>query len=610
MLTPASTTVSDEGELSPQSNDTTTSTPTDTNDTTSSPTRDVENGDNAVEAAPDATSRFDWTTTAFGRSQGLLAQVGSLSKELTELKAMIARGVPPDSSQAEVRISRKPPLPIPIPLPLPILLPEPAVVLLVLASFVLYVSVSYTLSPPYPGRKKLNPATQDLTRVKANHRSSLTSLAESHRTEIATLATSHAAELARLEAAHVAEMRTARQGYGFRDELVRGLRDSYGRQIESLVLDLNEAQRQLKAAKEEEEGGRTLDMVLRFDDLDKAFSVCEVSIPHPGRSFQTVWEHVCAAVKSYIGALNAAAGFWAEEGEVEARKIRYWYRSEGEKRIRFRFLHGSEGDNMSDLWEGGLWRNDSFTLRVLCAVEPWEGVPVFNDEDGYSPELQQESTSQRLKPAGTGASRSRTPLAQVPEEQLVQVETPRAADGFNVSAALDNINRELRELEINERIAELDVSELEDDDENKENIEHPIPKRKVTVEEVTDEEDHFRDDPEDEGVGLAISSSPVPATSMEKEPLLPRGSSSRRSTGRPLGDRTFMDNLLGTEAEMKKQEGKTTGGSSGSDSWLFDELFSPLPADKGKGKEKAVGGLFEGLFLFATRESLRDYADV
>lgn len=614
VLTPASTTVSDEGELvegSPKSSNNDTNNndntnthllsdndndlPNDTNNDPNESTHEEEGGEQNENEHNDndETGRFDWTTSAFGRSQGLLAQVGSLSKELTELKAMIARGAPTaivSEEQAEVRLQ---PSPSPYHHPFP---------LLATVVVVLYLSICYAASKhPVKGSKKLKfvaTSLQDLSRVKANHRSSLASLAESHRTEMSSVAVAHQDEIKKLEQAHMEEMRNARKGYGFRDELVCGLRDSYGKQIESLVLDLNEAQRQLKALKASQSSkplaksttedvvkpSRTLAMLLRFDDLDKAFSVAEIAIPHPGRNFQTVWEHLCSAVKNYIQTLNTAAEFFAVGPKAtEARKIRQWYQSACEKRIRFRFLHGGEGDNMKDLWEGELWGTDNFTLQVLCAVEPWENVPVFNDE--FTPELQE---PQRLRPTATGASRSRTPLGQVPEEQLVQVETPHVTDGFNVTVALENINRELRELEINDGLAELE----DEDDENKENIEHPM-KRKVTVEEVTDEEDHFIDDAEDEGVGLAISSSPVLATSTEKEPLLPR-SSSRRMGGKPLSDRSYMENLLGTEAEMKTQERKTTGGSSGSDSWLFDELFSPLPVDKGKGKEKMVG-LFEGL---------------
>lgn len=130
VLTPASTTVSDEGELisgssSPDNdgcNNDIRSNDNDLNDTNNDPIPHNDNGedndndgddDNEVDDDDDDKSgRFDWKATAFGRSQGLLTQVGSLSKELTELKAMIARGAPPGSSvseeQAEVRVPPPP----------------------------------------------------------------------------------------------------------------------------------------------------------------------------------------------------------------------------------------------------------------------------------------------------------------------------------------------------------------------------------------------------------------------------------------------------------------------------------------------------------------------
>lgn len=422
---------------------------------------------------------------------------------------------------------------------------------------------------------------------------------------MSTLAAAHLDEIKRLEAAHTEELRHARQGHGFRDELVLGLHKSYGKQIESLVVDLNDAQRQLKSqappqpqlqpqppqppvtTTTPQDDARRLPMVLRFDDLDKAFSVAEISTPHPGRSFSAVWKHLSHAVKTYVATLNTAAEFFAGPNAAEARRIRHWHAAACEERIHFRFLHGADGDNMSELWERELWRKDTFTLRVLCAAEPpgWEGVPVFDDEQlGTATAAAAAADPQRALPKPKlKRTRARTPLGPALEGVLVQVaQTPRTTDAFNVAAALENINRELRELETGDGLTEL--GDEDEDDENKENIERPIPKRKATVEEVTDEEDHLHDDP-DEGVGLAISSSP---TMTEKEPLL-RG---KKTT--PLGDRGYLESLLGEQEE----ERKTSAGSSGSDSWLFDDLFSPLPVDKGKGKGKEkVVGLFESMSL-------------
>lgn len=469
----------------------------------------------------------------------------------------------------------------------------------------------YVSSPKYPraalkkDRKKLKfVVPQDLSRVKANHRSSLASLAESHRNEMSTLASAHQEELKQLEKTHLEDMRNARRGFGFSNDLVQGLHQSYAKQIESLVLDLGEVRRQLKDAEAlashpraatppadtNHSPSRILDVVIEFEDLDKAFSVAELSIPHPGRSYKAVSEHLSHAVKNYLQALNSAAEFFASGSKsTEARRIRQWNQAVSGNRLRMRFL---DGEGMEELWESELWRNDNFTLRVNCEAEFWDSVPVFNDEE----EFVEQHHHQPLKATstGTGTIRSREPLGPASDEQLVQVDTTSTVGAFNATVVLERINRALGGLEINE-----DLRNAEEDDENKENIERPMPKRHVMVEDVTDEEDHYKDDPEDEGVGLAISSSPVPATPLEKEPLLP-GNSARRSAAntKPLSDDSFLENLLGTEQEREREreEGKRTGGSSGSDSWLFDELFSPLPADKGKGKEKIVG-LFEGLSL-------------
>lgn len=116
ILTPASTTVSDEGELasasSPSASDDIRVNDNDNDHTTSHSILDNDDNDNDNDNDDDnddndndndnKSSRFGWTATAFGRSQGLLTQVGSLSKELTELKAMmIARGAPSGSGVSE-----------------------------------------------------------------------------------------------------------------------------------------------------------------------------------------------------------------------------------------------------------------------------------------------------------------------------------------------------------------------------------------------------------------------------------------------------------------------------------------------------------------------------
>jgi hypothetical protein len=184
-------------------------------------------------------------------------------------------------------------------------------------------------------------------------------------------------------------------------------------------------------------------------------------------------------------------------------------------------------------------------------------------------------------------------------EQLVEVEG-ETSGGFDAIAELERINRELGELEIHESLRR------QEDDENKENIDHSIPRRRVTVEEVEDEDDLGRVAGEEmgvEGVGLAISSSPPLDPKETKEPLVSldwtgeakpgnKAGSSRRTTT----PQSLFSELLESKTEVTKEEGKPPGGSNASDSWSFDELFRAFPTEKGKAKEK-VGESSNGLFL-------------
>lgn len=411
------------------------------------------------------------------------------------------------------------------------------------------------------------------------------------------------------------EMRNARRGYGFNNELVRGLHESYGKQIESLVLDLSEAKRQIRmktgsvsssssspmatrssvSSFPEEENSmadiasRRLSVILRFDNLDKAFSVAEVSVPHPGPSFEAVWRHVSHVVKNHLQALNAATEFFAigAKGASESRKIRQWYQCAVEERICFQFLHAGNGSGSSlkDLWEGGLWKTENFVLRVICSTDGSYNVPVYNE--GFA-EQQRKLSLMSGRPASL-RSRSTTALG-LTSEQLVEVEG-ETSGGFDAIAELERINRELGELEIHENLRR------EEDDENKENIDRSIPRRRVTVEEVVDEDDPARvagGGAQEQLVGVAISSTPPPPPPPPAKetkglfvPLVWSEEPKKSSGSGATPDRGFISRLLESETETEKKERRKAVESNASDSLFFDELFSTLPSEKGKGKEKA-----------------------
>ncbi|KAG0130636.1 hypothetical protein HOY82DRAFT_579161 [Tuber indicum] len=460
-----------------------------------------------------------------------------------------------------------------------------------------------------------------LTRVKANHRSSLASLAESHRTEISNLTASHQNEIKKLEESHVEEMRNARRGYGFNNDLVRGLHESYGKQIESLVLDLGEARRQLKmklgsisstssspmATKSSvssfpDEGplvhdilARRLPMVLNFGDLDKALSTTEISIPHPGSSFRAVYKHLCHAAKNHLQALDAAAELFATGAKwaSEVRKIKHWYQSALEERIHFRILNESGGSNIKDLWETGLWKADDFILQVDCAAEEaWPKVHVY--DEGIAEQRKKLTSPSGGRPSSL-RSQSRTSFG-LTSEQLIEVEG-ETSRGFDATAELERINRELGELEVHDHLRHAG-------DENKENIDGSVPKRFVTVEEVVDEDDPVRaagEGAENEDVGLSAPSSPTPTPKEPGETTVPlgwmdnnnigdkMGSSSRAASNRSLFSK-FLEEDLGTG----KRDKRPTSGSNASDSWRFDDLFSS-PTERKKGKERSTVSSDESL---------------
>ncbi|KAL7273737.1 hypothetical protein RUND412_003376 [Rhizina undulata] len=449
-------------------------------------------------------------------------------------------------------------------------------------------------------------------RMKTNHRSSLASLAELHRTEITNITTSHQEEIQRLEQNHLDEMRSLRRGNGSSSDLVRGLHESYAKQIENLVLDLNESRRETRELKMKKSStasftasssvsslrerpeylvARKMDLILNFDNLDKSFSTVRISIQHPGPTFKALLRFVTHAVKNHFTTLNAATEYFTTTKAImEARKIRHWYHSAVEERIRFRFLHGLEGEDMKELWEQSISKGENTVLNILCASEAWETAPVFGAA----------AMSLRSESVTPPEPKERINIVS---EDLVQVESP-TEETFNPTAELERINRELGDLEIHESFQRKEV--LMEDDESRENNEPPKRKRTVTVEEIPDEQDPYRGLPqelEDEGVGLVISSPQLAAASAETQPLVEPlaweeenrvGSNSGSSSSKRFGDGGYLARLLQDEVE-KLQESPPKQNINRSDSWLYHDIFSPLPANEGKGKEKIVSsGLTEG----------------
>lgn len=66
---------------------------------------------------------------------------------------------------------------------------------------------------------------------------------------MAGLHTAHNEAMRKLELQHMEELKDARRNNGHDRELLKGIHESYGKQIENLVLDLGEARREIKELK-------------------------------------------------------------------------------------------------------------------------------------------------------------------------------------------------------------------------------------------------------------------------------------------------------------------------------------------------------------------------
>jgi len=394
------------------------------------------------------------------------------------------------------------------------------------------------------------------------------------------------------------ELRDARRNNGHDRDLVQGLHQSYSKQIESLVMDLSEARREVKEMKLkqptsgstemplpidpalEEVSGRTLTMKLTFDNLDARLSIAELAVPHPGRSFDALLRLLSFSVRNHLLALDTIANFFIcrprEEHVEAAMKIRHWYNSALEEKVHFSFTTDADaGDaSMQDRWEAGQWKSDEFVLEVLCTAEGWENftLPPY-------PSLIHDDDTVRGSIDSLGLASS--------ADKLVTLEIP-TTDSFNPAAELERINRELGNLQLHQQLQEQVDRELQNYNEDKENCEPPPPpskSRKATVESVQDE-----DDP-------SVANEIVPPT--KAIPIIKPPKSRQRDSPGPSIPLIWEDSQPKTRTvkvsledglkeflEKDVEKAQIKGGSG--DSWLFDDLFSPLVMGQGKYKEEGT----------------------
>lgn len=468
------------------------------------------------------------------KAEELAAQVGSLSKELTELK--------------DVMIANK------------------------------------SLS--------LDAEANDMSRLKANHRSSLASLAEFHRSEMAGLNASHMEAMKKVELQHMEELRNARRTNGHDRDLVQGLHQSYSKQIESLVLDLSEARREVKELKlkqpssdsttetprpiypdVEELPNRTLPIKLTFENLDASLAVAELLVPHPGPSFNSLLRMLSFTVKNHLQTLNNTANFFLfrprEEHVEAALKIRHWYNSALEDRVHFSFTSPGatdQGTTMQERWEASQWKVDGFLLLITCTAEGWEDftIPPLSPDALDNGPFVKESI---LSGLGLGMT----------TEKLVSTNNC-TNESFNPTAALERINRELGKVQLQQEQADCD--------EDKENH-APMPSmknlsRKATVESVQDEDEISRyHQPTSPPKPV-----PVVKTTKARQQTVEDASASIWEDGQPesavrsinMSLEEGLKELLQKELFEKAFENVQSKGKARglADSWLFDDdLFSP-----------------------------------
>jgi hypothetical protein len=415
---------------------------------------------------------------------------------------------------------------------------------------------------------------------------------------VAGLNASHTELIKKLELQHMEELRSARRSTGHDRDLIQGLQESYSRQIENLVLDLGEARRELKEVKLKQplpaaEGtttsvvrdhiDRTLSLKLTFENLPAPLSTTQLSVVHPGQAFTALLRVLSFTVKNHLQVVNNTANFFLSrprEEHVEAAvRIRHWYNSALEEKVHFSFDCGASTDNssMKDRWERYMWKDDDCVLGVLCTAESWEEMPA------YFPELE------AMMPGCSSSLES-------PAEKLLSVESPRSST-FNTAAELERINRELGNLQLHQQLQEQADRELQDYEEDKENHE-PTPKHfQATVESVQDE-----DEP-------AESTKSIPILKMPRPPMR-RPDPDTPTTGVPLiweDDQADTPNptpsvsleqglkeILEKGVHKAKMPEKTLRSS---ESWLFDEIFSPFTGEQDKDAEGKSdgGGYFKAL---------------
>ena len=482
---------------------------------------------------------------------------------------------------------------------------------------------------------------QDLSRLKQNHRASLASLAEMHRTEIASLNSAHTEAMRKQELQHMQELKDARRNHGHDRDLVKGLHESYGKQIESLVLDLGEARREIKELKLTQpvgvsteldldflsEKNRRLPVKLAFDNLEGPLGIAEFTMPHPGQQFPNLLSLLSFAVENHLKTVNKTANFFIsrprDEHIATALNIGKWGQAVDAGNVHLRFPFGSA----ETVWEDGEWTNDNYVLNVACWYEDFRSTEPETAQPAVEDTVVSPTAEDWASVVNSSVAESSTGKDKVDENDVASVVTQQTTGQYTAKDLLDqvelvDISKPLRNLdEINAELDDLGAAALhqplaseseveligssEDDKENADPRKFMRARLNVTLEEVRDEDDP----PSPATVApksdtVPILSTPTPPKAKEDDGKQDSGNEDheRQGSGVPLiweeeekappkaKSPTKLD--LGglseyLEQEVRKSEASSKGARSMSGSWFFDELYPlpPIAKEKGKGVE-------------------------
>lgn len=300
------------------------------------------------------------------------------------------------------------------------------------------------------------------------------------------------------------ELKDARRNNGHDRELLKGIHESYGKQIENLVLDLGEARREIKELKLkgpvsaldatiDDYSNRTLTMTMQFEKIPYPLNVAELVVPHPGPTFKALLNTLSYTVKNHLTALKNTANYFIarprDEHVSAAICIKHWYDCAISESIEFQFILAEVSDGekgMREQWEDGQWRNDDFVLEVRCIAEGWDQVDNFESEETVINHGASSASAASLR-------ESNHPEDEDSDDSVSTVPTHH----YSAAKELSRINKEAGSLHVHHQLAsdsedadtvEAEVEAQSEDD--KENVKpQPRPVHMVTIEEVEDEDD-------------------------------------------------------------------------------------------------------------------------